>query len=252
MKTAVQIFLKQTCRNTKRLVLQLLLLCAAVMFFIVSVNLFANSKQNLLAVENTYTSIATMEIYGYVNESGELVHPGDTSVVGRHWLSVEDYDLSPLLALDCVKDIQLRTRVGAYIPGHIQVYYAQEDQPLMVPEDCYVLFGTTNVIRFVLGQDAPLTLSLTGEDPSYIPFPIRVIASSNPLLQLPEQFALNTFDLSQEDLTQWADELRRLNGSDVTDSITLYPGVEYVLAGRGGDYWKRDAETGVYTWYEDD
>ena len=69
----IQIFLKQTRRSTKRLVLQLVLLLAVIAFFVVSLNLYSNSIQNLQTVEDTYTTIATAEFYGYVNEAGELV-----------------------------------------------------------------------------------------------------------------------------------------------------------------------------------
>ena len=115
----IQIFLKQTHRGTKRLALQLVLLCAAVTFFVVSLNLYYNSARNLQAVENTYTTIATMSFHGYVNSAGEIVSPDDPSCVGYHWLSLEDYDFTQLLALDSVKGIELRTRVGAYIPENI-------------------------------------------------------------------------------------------------------------------------------------
>ncbi len=252
MKTAIQIFLKQTRRSTKRLVLQLVLLCVAVAFFVVSLNLYSNSMRNLQMVEDTYTTIATMEIYGYVNKAGELVRPGDESCVGRHWLSVEDYDLSPLLALDPVKNIDLRTRVGAYIPGHIQVYYTDEHLAFGVPPGCYALYSTSNTVRFVLKGEEPMTLSLTGSDAQWLDFPIRVIETSNPLLQFPEVFSLQSFNLDEEERTLYADEIRRLNRSDATDSITLYPGVEYVLAGGGGSFWQRDPETGTYTWAADD
>ncbi len=252
MKTAIQIFLTQTRRGTKRLMLQLVLLCAVTAFFVVSLNLYSNSRQNLQAVENTYTTIATMEIYGYVNKAGELVHPGDESCVGRHWLSVEDYDLSPLLELDCVERIDLRTRVGAYVPGHIQVYYTDEHQPFGVPPGCYALYSTDNTVRFVLKGEEPMTLSLTGSDAQWLDFPIRVIETSNPLLQFPEVFSLQSFNLDEEERTLYADEIRRLNRSDATDSITLYPGVEYVLAGGGGSFWQRDPETGTYIWAAND
>ena len=251
MKTAIRIFLKQTRRGTKRLVLQLILLCTAVAFFVVSLNLYSNSMRNLQTVEKAYTSIATMEIYGYVNTAGELVHPGDESSVGRHWLSVENYDLSPLMALDSVKSIDLRNRVGAYIPGHIQVYYTNEHNFTM-PPDSYALFSDDNVVRFVLKGEEPMTLSLTGSDAAWIDFHIRIVETSNSLLQLPQVFSLQSFDLDEEDRALYAEEIRRLNRSDVTDSITLYPGVEYVLAGRSGSFWKRDAETGTYIWAADD
>ena len=75
MKTAVQIFLRQTVRGKKRLVLNAALLLAVTGFFVVGLNLYHNSRQNLLTVENAYTTIATMEIYGDVDAQGNLVHP---------------------------------------------------------------------------------------------------------------------------------------------------------------------------------
>ena len=116
MKTAIQIFLKQTRRGTKRLALQLVLLCAVTMFFVVSMNLCSNSRQNLLTVENIYSTIATMEFYGYVTADGKLVHPGDEACVGRHLLSVEDYDFSELLALNSVNSIELRNWQNDFQP----------------------------------------------------------------------------------------------------------------------------------------
>ena len=122
MHPHIRIFLKQTRRSTKRLMLQLVLLCTAVAFFVVSLNLYHNSSANLRTIEDIYTTIATMEIYGYVNEAGNLVDPSDEACVGRHLLLVEDYDFSALHSLDSVKRINLRTRVGAYIPGNIPVW----------------------------------------------------------------------------------------------------------------------------------
>ena len=109
MLPSFQIFLKQTHRSTKRLVLQLMLLCAATTFFVVALNLYANSMRNLQTVEDTYTTIATAVFYGFTDERGNLVDPGDESCVGYRWMSVDQYDLSPLKKLDSVKNIHLRT-----------------------------------------------------------------------------------------------------------------------------------------------
>ncbi len=251
MKTAIQIFLKQTRRSTKRLILQLMLLCAAVAFFVVSLNLYSNSIRNLQVVENAYTTIVTAEFYGDVTADGTLVHPGDEACVGRYLLSVEDYDFSPFLALDSVKDIHLRTRVGAYIPGHIPVSQMNQDNP-RYPADYKTLSNTGDVIRFVLDTEEPLTFTLQNNGWKYHQFPIRILEQSNPLLEYPDEYALGIPILHDEAIDRFADDIRRLNRSDATDTITLYPGVEYVLAAcNSGDYWSRDPETGKYVWRED-
>ena len=249
MKTAVQIFLKQTRRSTKRLVLQLMLLCAATTFFVVSSNLYINSVRNLQSVEDTYASIATMEIYGYVNEAGKLVSPGDEDCVGRHWLSVEDYDLSPLLALNSVKSIDLRTRVGAYIPGQVAILKDNEVPPLY-PVESVTPFFTGNIIRFTLDSDEPMEITLQ-EEWQQFSFPIRVLETSNPDLQYPETFTLRITPEVMEEAANCPEDIRRLNRSEITDRIILYPEVEYVMAVKGGTNWQKNEKTGVYTWVGD-
>ena len=253
MSVSVRIFLRQTVRKKSRFVLNILLLCAATAFFVVSMNLYQNSMRNLQTVDNTYTTIATMEIYGYVTEDGRLVHPGDEACVGRHLLSVEDYDLSSLSGLGFVKNIHLRTRAAAYIPGHLSVLAELGENPVKPPE-YKRLSQNTNVIRFVLDTEEPITYSLRNGW-RYDSFPIRILEQSNSLLVYPKQesFSLGIPMLAEQQIPQFADQIRRLNRSDVTDSITLYPGVEYVMATLGaGDLWTRDEATGTYTWKEDE
>ena len=250
MKTAVQIFLKQTCRNTGRLILQLVLLCATIVFFAVSLNLFANSTRNLQTVEDTYKTIATMEIYGYVDRNGNLVHPGDESNMGYHWLSVEDYDLSPLLALDSVKSIDLRTRVGAYIPGQVAIFKDHTVPPTFSVESV-TPFSTNNIIRFVLDSEEPMEISLLKETWQWLLFPIRVLDTSNQNLQYPETFTLRLTTAVMEAAKKCPEDIRRLNRSEVSDRIILYPGVEYVMSVKGGNCWQRDEKTGVYIWVGD-
>ena len=251
MKTAIQIFLKQTRRGMRRLVLQLALLCAAVAFFVVSLNLYSNSNHNLMTVENSYTTIATMEFYGYVNEAGDLADPSDETCVGRHLLSVETYDLSSLRALNSVKSIDLRTRVGAYIPGQIFVRSLRDFVPgnvYDVPEEWLSLMETGNVIRFTLDSDRPVNISLDSTSPPYCTLPICLIETSNPLLKYPDTISVAVTNFRDAD----AEEIRRLNRSDCIDSITLYPDVEYVMAVSGGVVWIKDPETGGYIWQTDD
>lgn len=217
MKTAIQIFLKQTRRGMRRLVLQLALLCAATAFFVVSLNLYSNSNHNLMTVEDTYTTIATMEIYGYVNEAGDLVDPSDEICVGRHWLSVEDYDLSALRSLDSVKRIDLRTRVGAYIPGHIPVWDLPERVQEFYPSGYVKLFDRKNVIRFTLKTEEPLVISLLETGWQYMEFPIRVLECSNPLLEYPDTFTLRVGSAQFFSSERIQGEIRRLNRNDRSD-----------------------------------
>ena len=246
----IRIFLFQTIRSTRQLMLQLALLCVASGFFVLSLNLYANSSRNLQTVENTYSSIATAEFYGYVNQNGDLVHPGDESSVGRHWLSVNDFDLSSLLALDSVEKIDLRTRVGAYISGHHPVYdIAGKD--ISIPPECVAFFSHLNEIQFVLDSEEPMVISLQEDQPQYLSFPIRILHTSNPLLKYPDTFTLCVPPSSFFDHPQIQEDVRSLNRSDCIDSITLYPDVEYVLASRDGAYWEKDPVSGIYYWRGD-
>ena len=253
MKTAIRIFLQQTLRGKKRLILNLALLFAVTAFFVVSLNLYANSVRNLQTVESAYTTIATMEIYGDVNAAGELVSPGDETCVGRHLLSVQGYDLSSLLALNPVTGIEVRIRVGAYIPGHSQIYYTADtaNDVQRIPDGTVRFYNTDNVIRFTLDAEEPMEISLTENQAQSLEFPIRVLHTSNPLLKYPETFTLTVARTWSEDKDLFQEDIRRLNRSDVTDRITLYPGVEYVMAVLGGIYWEKDPASGSYVWKAD-
>ena len=243
MKTAIQIFLKQTLRSTNRLILQLVLLCAAVAFFVVSLNLCVNSMRNLQTVENSYTTIATMEIRGYVNKAGELVSSGAEDCVGYHCLSVEDYDLSFLLELEGVKSIDFRTRVGAYIPENIEV----EQQ-----NDGAVQLCCSDILRFTLNTEQPLEIPLQGDKAwTHVDLPIQILWHENQQLVYPEStdFCLSVPRFSNESIVQLQEGIRRLNGNDRTDVLILYPNVEYVVAELMlGSFWMRDPDTGTYLW----
>ena len=199
MKTAIQIFLKQTQRGTKRLALQLVLLCAVTVFFVVSLNLYHNSRSNLQTVENTYTTIATMEIYGDVNKEGDLVQPSAADRVGRFLLTRYDYDLSPLQELPMVQDVDLRYRCAAYIPEQIPLtQYAQEYYPdpanlqdSGLQENDAFLGYPYNTFRFQIKGDHPVEVDLTKESsrPGYaaVVLDVNVTDSVYPQIQYEEK-----------------------------------------------------------------
>ena len=260
MKTAIQIFLKQTQRGTKRLVLQLVLLCAVTVFFVVSLNLYHNSRTNLQAVENAYTTIATMEIYGDVNKEGDLVQPSAADQVGRFLLTRYDYDLSPLQELPMVQDVDLRYRCTAYIPGQISLdVYASE----MMNETQVALNGLQptdirmtmryHMLRFRLSGDEPVEIGRS-KDGKYYRYEektvdIEVLETTHPQIEYKNPIGLSFSLVIHQVPNDHEVEIQRLNRSQETDKLILYPNVEYVLFGAGEtDTWfRKDPDSGLYS-----
>ena len=72
---SIRIFFQQLRRNSSRTWLNILLLAAAVAFFVMSLNLHQNSVRNIREAEDAYSTIAVMEIYGDVDQYGNLAEP---------------------------------------------------------------------------------------------------------------------------------------------------------------------------------
>ena len=245
MKPAIQIFLKQTRRSTKRLVLQLALLCAVTAFFVVSLNLYHNSTSNLRAIERAYTTLATVGFYGDVDTRGNLVSVSDPSYVANCLMSLteEDYDLSPLLELDMVTGYDLRPRFAAYISGADAIGAAGReitgDQSAFQVKDEEVFpANPQNVIRFVLAGDEPVEVGLVRiripsmnhmlVDPQ-TEVAVRLLENARGW-DVPKEDILLYFDAYvEEEAAAYAEELRALNGTDNIDRLILYPGVEYIM-----------------------
>ena len=257
MKTAIQIFLKQTRRGTKRLVLQLALLCAAVVFFVVSLNLYANSMRNLQTVEDSYATIATVEFYGNINRQGELVDADAPNSLGLRLVGAKDYDLSPLLNLDCVTGCDLRQRCAAYIPGEQHVKLVGTESTPGVPPGVVEFFDCRDVIRFMLDSDAPVEIPLmvvADDAPSdyiSIVLPIRLLGQTVTWLEYPNEITLQIPVIFEKQWPALVDDIRRLNRSDRTDAIVLQPDVEYVMMGITSGYFQWNPATETYTWYCD-
>ena len=253
MKTAVQIFIRQTGRSTKCLILQLVLLCAAVAFFVVSLNLYANSRGNLQTVADSYKTIATIEIYGDVNETGALVGPGDADFVGRYLLSPDDFDLSAILDLPGVTGYDLRQRYVACLPEEILVKHITDSDDLGYSEGLIELVGNEDVLSFTINSKNPIEIPITVISMEYRPslgtvaIPIHLLDQTLSHITYTETISLDAPVYWQEELDNYIEDIRRLNRSDRTDATILYPDVEYVLAGYFGAYFKWDESTGTYT-----
>ena len=247
MSPHIKIFLTQTTRSTKRLALQLVLLCCVTAFFVVSLNLYSNSTKNLQTVEDSYTTIATMEFYGNINRKGELVAPNAADRLGYRLVSVDNYDFSPILDLECVIGIDLRTRLGAYIPGEAHIEHITTPEDLLIPEDLIHFFESQDIIRFTVDSDQSVEIPLTAvpdDDPSgmtYTALPIRILSQNRSDIQYPDTILLSISTLFEKQLPTLEDDIRRLNKSDRTDAIILQPNVENVMIGNIGAYFRWDA-----------
>ena len=260
MPISIRIFLQQTVRKKSRFALNIVLLCAVTVFFVVSLNLYHNSRANLQAVENAYTTIATMEIYGDVNKEGDLVQPSAADQVGRFLLTRYGYDLSPLQQLPMVQNVDLRYRCAAYIPGQISLdVYASE----MMNETQLALNGlqptdvnTTmriHMLRFRLSGDEPVEISRTkaGEYYRYDmkAVDIEVLETTHPQIEYKNPIGLTFSSVIHAVQNDHDAEIRRLNRSQEIDKLILYPNVEYVLFGASEtDTWfRKDPDTGLYS-----
>ena len=254
MTVHIQIFLRQLLRGKKRLVLNILLLAAATAFFIMSLNLYQNSRDNLEKIEDSYITLGLTSFYGNVDQQGNLVSADDPDYAGYQLLSVKDFDLSRLTELEQVLRYDLRYRCAAYIPGQIAMT-AHNTETISYAVYQRGLLYNMQVVRF----------TIAGEEPVFIPFATEDMTSD----QIYQQLSLNILDQAAKglnypttvemgfvaswndtDAATYADEIKRLNRSEDTSGITLYPGVEYIMQFRGlNRNWVLDQTTGLYNWF---
>ncbi len=238
MKT--NIFYRQLYRSVKTVCTNGLILLVVTAFFVMSLNLYAGSVYNLKSAEDTYRTVAVMELYGDVNRRGELTPPGGEGYLGYRAVAVDGYDLEPILRGSSVLRYDLRARYAAYIPGqasrNLHGKNTAGTETLMESED---------IIRFKLEGSSPLTLPLNW-DPEYENFfdgsKGRKNASFTILDNAADCFwydetgtrmALDGFFGSgfgedHEYRDYYAEDIRQLNRSEDIDHVTLYPGVEYI------------------------
>lgn len=229
----IRIFMMQLRRGKKRTGLYILLLTVVVMFFVMSVNLYYNSRNNLKEVEENYSTLAIMELYGEVNQYGELVEPYSETHKGYKSVAVEGYDISQIVAADGVIGWDLRSKYAAYI----------ENEPAMWDKNTTI--ADFDTIRFeIMGQESiELPIAWDTRFVTSIPFDIklRIIDSAAGCFQYSNNF---TFDgvLVWQDEEKYIEQVKKLNRSENTDKIILYPGVEYIATNRSGADWMLNDE----------
>jgi len=232
---SIRIFFRQLTRGRKRAVLTVLLLAAVTAFFVMSVNLYRNSVRNLQQVDEQYSTIAVMELYGEVDRYGQLVEPGSDSHIGYTSVGVKGYDFSQVLTARGVTGYDLRTKYGVYIPGY----------PARSTEDDLMYYEDVLLIRVTGSFPVKIPMAWTEDAEEFERDPnnrleVAFVDSAVQYYQYQGSSPCGrVIDLWSKEA--WSEALKQLNRSDETDYVVLYPGVDYVAFTIGFITWNYPA-----------
>ena len=134
--------LKQLFRKPIRTVLYILVLVLLTAFFCTSLNLYMDSQHNLQLANDTYTTIAIMELYADVDSRGNIISDVTKAedYAGYHALTVYGYDLEPIITAPSVKKYELRARYGAFSEDNIAVRYNDKKQAVPICNEDIIRF----------------------------------------------------------------------------------------------------------------
>ena len=134
--------LKQLFRKPIRTVLYILVLVLLTAFFCTSLNLYMDSRHNLQLANDTYTTIAVMELYVDVDSRGNIISDVTKAedYAGYHALTVYGYDLEPIITAPSVKKYDLRARYGAFSEANIAVRYNDKKQAVPICNEDIIRF----------------------------------------------------------------------------------------------------------------
>lgn len=219
---SIRFFWEQIVRSRLRLGLNCLLLTVVIAFFVMSMNLYESSIANLQKADETYSTIALMEIQGDIDSTGQLADPLAEDYAGFQSVGVKGYDISDIVGADEVLRYDLRSRYGAYIPGCVAMR-----------EDGSTTAFAGDLIRFQIIGDEPVELAVsTGGNVSTQRMQIQVTDHVLDCYAYGDQW-LASCNLTVEDKARIADQIRAFNGTDETaaaDYLRFEPGVEYVAS----------------------
>lgn len=219
---SIRFFWEQIVRSRLRLGLNCVLLTVVIAFFVMSMNLYENSIANLQKADETYSTIALMEIQGDIDSTGQLADPLDEDYAGFQSVGVNGYDISDIIGVGEVLRYDLRSRYGAYIPGCVAMR-----------EDGRTTAFAGDLIRFQITGDEPVELAIsTGGNVSTQRMQIQVIDHVLDCYAYGEQW-LASCNLTAVDKARIEDQIRAFNDSEekaAADYLRFEPGVEYVAS----------------------
>lgn len=233
------LFMLYAIRDRKRTITNILLLTTTTLFFCASLNLYINSKENLDRANDTYSTIAVMELYGDIDVQGNLVEDLSGNYAGYLQSLVYNYDLTPIVSSDYVVKHDLRYRYTAYIPGHAA--YNSNNMTLYPGSN-------SDIIRFVIEGQEPLAVEIGSGKINYSESrKVTILESAAGIFDYPSEMSFwlslkpKYRDLYQADILELNADL----GEESTDTLFLYPGVEYIMCAIP-DTTERIPETGHF------
>lgn len=221
-----KIFIQQLKRSRKT-AFYILLLIVATAFFVTSVNLYQNSTHNLQKAEETYSTLAVTELYGDIDQYGNLVEENSKNHIAYKAAAVKGYNISEIINSDAVESWDLRTQYGAYI----------EDKPALNGRSTYGLHTSRalgQLVRFQIKSQKPIILSLDEIQQPLIN--LEILDDAAGCFRYQDTFRFYCF-LTPNEVAGYADQIKQVNRSDETTTLTLYPGVEYVACIWPGTDW---------------
>lgn len=247
-----KIFIEQLKRS-KKTVVYLCLLAIATAFFVMSVNLYANSSGNLKVAEEAFSTLAVTELYGEVDKYGNLVERNSEEHIGYKAVGVKGYDFSEIIDSEYVESYDFRTYYGAYIEEHPAVIYGPDIIMSSLEEIPKWYMRSNNVIRFKITAEQPMELVYVPSGPEQRMnrgfFGVEVLGEASGTFVYSERLIYDDFGYKQEEWDAHAEEIKAFNQSDDTDRLILYPDVEYVaiLDEHGHWLWNEETQLWEYT-----
>lgn len=231
------IFLQQLFRMRKKS-LYVGLIAVTTMFFCMSLNLYCNSVENLGKVNETYSTVALMELYGDIDSDGNLVADLGGDYVGYMQALVHDYDLTPIIASPYVKKYDLRSRYAAYVPGH--AVYMVDGERISLRNAV-----NTDIVRFVIKGAEPLVVKIGSGKIEYSDYrQVEILESAAGIFDYPDELCF-WLSLKEQYRESYYNDIRVLNNSEEVETVMLYPEVEYIASVIPG-IAERDASTGRF------
>ncbi len=244
-----KIFIEQLKRSQKTVV-YLCLLAIATAFFIMSMNLYANSSGNLKVAEEAFSTLAVTEIYGEVDKYGNLVERNSEDHIGYESVGVKGYDFSEIIDSEYVESYDLRTNYGAFIEEHPAMIYSWSTNSKGELLGEYWLMRSNNVIRFKITAEQLIELKYVPPGPNQWRsggfFGVEVFDEAAGTFAYPNRLTYDDFGYKQEEWDALAEEIKAFNQTDDTDKLILQPGVEYIAVIGYHGYWVQNGETGLW------
>ena len=213
------ILLPHLKRAPWRMALFLALLAIATAFFCLSGNLYLNSKKNISAAEDAFSTVACLEFFRDMDLYGNPTASVESGYVGRFITTANDLNTDALTELPYVKYLDQRRLLSAYIPTAANYDLAENTDGL--GKNCFCF----DIIRFTI--DSETTIILTADQYQRIPLQITFQANSF-LTYENESYEIGFLPIDTEGFEE--DLLQFNQAGSGQDLLILQPGVEYLAA----------------------